>query len=348
MTRIYLIILISALIVSGCSESSTNSSLKPTIESINPSSTFIGGVVTLYGKDFGFYPSNTKIVLNDSIYILSENCEKWNNGLIRFTIPDSTSSCKLYIVKGKDTSNMVAISITAIPEIKMSVIPAGEFMMGSKTGLYYELPVHNVKISKSFSISKYEVNQFLWVRVMGENNSKYQHPDYPAMNVTWLDAVKFCNRLSNITKLDTVYIIKKDTIVTVDTTANGYRLPTEAEWEYVCRAGTTTDYSGNNNLDELGWYNSNSGYYPHFVGSMKPNQFDVYDMHGNVWEWCWDWYSPDYYSVSTSVNPTGPITGSRHILRGGSYSDGANSARSSNRAFNGNDYENCGLRIIKK
>ncbi len=172
-------------------------------------------------------------------------------------------------------------------------IPAGEFMMGDKD----DGPIHRVKISQGFEIGKYEVTQALWEAVMGNNPSRFKGSDLPVETVSWEDAQQFISQLNSQDK------------------RYQYRLPTEAEWEYACRAGTTGDYAGN--LYEMAWYENNSGNQTHPVGQKKPNAWGLYDMHGNVWEWCADWYDSDYYRNSPTTDPQGPSTGSSRVHRGG-------------------------------
>jgi eukaryotic-like serine/threonine-protein kinase len=192
------------------------------------------------------------------------------------------------------------------------LIPAGKFMMG---GNRYdnETPVHKVKISKAFEMGKYQVTQAQWEAIMEGNPSYFKGVSRPVEQVSWNDAQEFIKKLNE----------KKDGYV--------YRLPTEAEWEYGCRAGTTGDYAGN--LDEMGWYNKNSGRKTHPVGEKKANAWGLYDMHGNVWEWCADLYNGRYYRESPDADPKGPDSGSDCVGRGGGWYNFAVYCRSANRYF---------------
>ena len=178
-------------------------------------------------------------------------------------------------------------------------------------------------------MSIYEITQWQYESIIGLNPSKEEGvgPEYPVYYVSWCGAVKFCNRLSEQMGYEKCYTESGDW--ECDFSKNGYRLPTEAEWEYACRAGTDTYfYTGNvlsysdgktsTDLDKAELYGSNRSNL-HRVGRKEPNAFGLYDMHGNVCEWCNDWYGESYYSSSPSNNPTGPNSGSERVDRGGSW-----------------------------
>ncbi len=209
--------------------------------------------------------------------------------------------------------------------MKLAPIPAGEFTMGSPTnevGRYRnddsESPQHRVRITKPFYMGATEVTQRQYEAVMGTNPSHYKGPDRPVEDVTYVDAVEFCRRLNE----------KAGTAV---------RLPTEAEWEYACRAGTTTAYyygADPKQLSDYAWYDDDSGGQTHPVGLKKPNAWGLYDMAGNVSEWCQDWYDPGYYAVSPPEDPQGPPTGkASRVARGGTADDPARSCRSAGRDY---------------
>lgn len=194
------------------------------------------------------------------------------------------------------------------PDISMVFIPGGTFNMGNSG--------YNVTLN-SFWIGKYELTQALYASVMQTNPSSHVDANAPVEKVSWFDAVQFCNFLSGMSGLEPVYSIN-GSIVSFDQSKNGYRLPTEAEWEYAARAGGTTTYAGSNTIDDVAWYSGNSSSITHPVGQKIPNQFGIYDMSGNVSEWCWDWYASTLPSGS-ATNPTGPATGTERTERSGAW-----------------------------
>jgi sulfatase modifying factor 1 len=199
------------------------------------------------------------------------------------------------------------------------LVEAGSFWMGSNDGEADEKPVHTVTISRSFYMSQYEVTQKQWREMMGTSPSCFKGDDLPVENVRWYDAVEYCNRLSRKEGLTPCYSGSGDKI-RCDFYAKGYRLPTETEWEYAARGGNMSrshTFSGSNSAGEVGWYGDNSGGNSEPVGQKRPNELGLYDMSGNVWEWCWDWYGG--YSSSFQTDPRGPSSGSFRVYRGGSW-----------------------------
>jgi formylglycine-generating enzyme required for sulfatase activity len=216
---------------------------------------------------------------------------------------------------------------------EMVFIPQGDFVMGAleddSDASDDEKPLHKVTLTKDFCIGKYAVTQSLWESVMGVNPSKFKGANRPVEEVSWFDVVAFCNKLSKMEGLEPVYMIK-GADVKCNWNAKGYRLPTEAEWEYSVRAGVSFRYAGSNNVDEVAWYRGNSGSKTHPVGQLRSNGFGLYDMSGNVDEWCWDWKGK--YSSGTQTDPTGPIGGSSRVLRGGSWGNFPSYTRASYRS----------------
>ena len=221
-------------------------------------------------------------------------------------------------------------------KMELVLIPSGKLMMGSPVGeegrKINEGPQHEVMITKPFYIGKYEVPQEQYEAVMGQNPSHFKGSKNPVDSVSWDDAQAFCKKLTNQAK-QTV------------------RLPTEAEWEYSCRAGTKTIYySGDTykDLDRVAWYDANSKGTTHPVGQKDANKFGLYDMHGNVWQWCQDWYAEDYYGKSEAENPQGPAQGAEHLLRGGSWLNVPMFCRSAERyGYNPDDRnKDIGFRVV--
>jgi len=206
-------------------------------------------------------------------------------------------------------------------EAETVLIQDGRFLMGSESGDPDELPVHEVELGR-FWIGKYTVTQGLWKRVAGKLPEKTRAQDarLPLVEVSWYEAVAFCNALSRDQGLECCYE-SSGKIVEWKKTSDGYRLPTEAEWEYAARGGTTsrgTLYSGSDNLDEVAWYLGNSGRETHPVGTKGPNGLGLYDMSGNVYEYCWDVYGP--YANELIRNPVGPtpkVANAYRTIRGG-------------------------------
>jgi formylglycine-generating enzyme required for sulfatase activity len=183
---------------------------------------------------------------------------------------------------------------------------------------------HRVTV-RSFFMGKYEVTQEEYQELMGTNPSHFRGFNLPVEQVSWYDAVEYCNRRSERDKLKPAYTKSRGS-ADCDWQANGYRLPTEAEWEYACRAGTASPYYTGCFVDKAGWYNKNSGGITHPVGQKEPNSWGLYDMHGNIWEWCWDWYGE--YDLHPQTNPVGPAQGDTRVARGGSWDYGGGNVRS--------------------
>jgi formylglycine-generating enzyme required for sulfatase activity len=250
-------------------------------------------------------------------------------------------------------------STTAQPDAlppEMVFVQGGTFEMGctpEQTNCgSHESPVHEVTLT-DFYIGKYEVTQAQWAAIVPEyapNYSQYGQGDtHPAYRISWYDAVTFCNRLSQQEGYTPVYYFDAgltepfDSLVGSpsiyvdiyqDPTANGYRLPTEAEWEYAARGGAQSggyQYSGSDDINEVAWYAGNDNSQSEPAGTKAPNELGVYDMSGNVWEWCWDWHDSSYYGNSPSCAPLGPTGGSNRVPRGGSWSNAASNCRVANR-----------------
>ena len=197
----------------------------------------------------------------------------------------------------------------------MVYVSGGTFTMGATSeqgsdAYYWEQPAHSVTLS-GYYIGKYEVTQALWKAVMGSNPSSFKGDNLPVENVSWNDVQKFLRKLNAMT-------------------GKRYRLPTEAEWEFAARGGNSSrgyKYSGSNSIGNVAWYDGNSSDRTHAVGTKSPNELGIYDMSGNVYEWCQDWYSSSYYGSSPRTNPKGPNSGSNRVRRGGSWGHDAGRCR---------------------
>ena len=230
-------------------------------------------------------------------------------------------------------SNTISISVKDGVSIDMVKVEAGTFMMGATSEMkdpdIDEKPVHQVTLTNDYYMGKYEVTQALWEAVMGSNPSKYKGDNLPVEMVSWNDCQEFISKLNSMT-------------------GRKFRLPTEAEWEYAARGGKKSrsyQYSGSSNISDVAWYDENCGSTTRAVGTKRPNELGIYDMSGNVWEWCHDWYSS--YSSLSQMNPIGAISGACRVRRGGSWDNSVWYSRSSSRSYDTSDYSriNLGLRL---
>ncbi|MBD5396836.1 SUMF1/EgtB/PvdO family nonheme iron enzyme [bacterium] len=262
-------------------------------------------------------------------------------------LKDEEAEAVLYIMSNRGNRQLKLMHLNLDAErdlgLKMIAVGGGTFRMGATEeqlnfGAYDEKPVHNVALD-GFYIGKYEVTQAQWEAVMGTTIAELRDrldptfplvgvgDNYPIYYVNWYDAVAFCEKLSQLT-------------------GKTYRLPTEAEWEYAARGGLYNDgtmYSGSSYIAHVGWYSVNSNGQTHPVGQLGANGLGIYDMTGNVEEWCSDWYGADYYSSSPTVNPQGPTSGSSRVVRGGCWADvgprvSARSAAAPNNCSNGRGF----------
>jgi len=262
---------------------------------------------------------------------VSESVSKGVMSMLRTQAVDRTSDCKSFyttlIHTGPKPLDVVAFG-SGNGRHEMVVIPKGEFTMGALEDDFDaysdEKPRHKVTLTKDFLLGKYPVTQALWESVMGSNPSNFKGANRPVEKVSWFDVVAFCNKLSKREGLEPAYRINGEN-VTCNWSAKGYRLPSEAEWEYSARSGQRFKYAGSDNVDEVAWYDDNSGDETHPVGLKKPNGFGLYDMSGNVWEWVWDWFGD--YSSNNGTDLVGPDSGSRRVSRGGSWRGNARRTR---------------------
>ena len=210
--------------------------------------------------------------------------------------------------------------ITKMGGIDMVLVGGGTFLMGKDGTSEYNPPPHRVKVH-AFYIGRTEVTQAQWKAVMGNNPSKTPGSALPVEKVNWFNAVDFCNKLSLKAGLHPAYRRTGNTVM-CDWNVDGFRLPTEAEWEFAARGGRKSKgylYSGGNDPDTVAWYCDNSQFKTHPVGTKVPNELGIYDMSGNVWEWCWDWHGLKYDPESVITDPRGPSSGVERTGRGGDW-----------------------------
>ena len=273
----------------------------------------------------GVLVGNHNVEIRKSGYATSRQTVTISEGQtasISGSLTSSTSSSSANTLSSSASSlsgNALTIPVKNGISIEMVKVEAGSFNMGATPEMINpdtdEKPVHRVTLTNDYYIGKYEVTQALWQAVMGSNPSHFKGDDLPVEQVSWNDCQDFISKLNAMT-------------------GKRFRLPSEAEWEYAARGGKKSrgyQYSGSNTLGDVAWYEGNSGSKTHAVGTKQPNELGIYDMTGNVWEWCQDWYGS--YSSSPQTNPTGAVRGSFRVGRGGSWYHSARNCRSSYHDF---------------
>ena len=291
----------------------------------------------------GLLVGNHNVEVRKSGYTTSRQTVTISEGQaasISGSLTSSASSSNANVLSSSGTSlsgNTITIPVKNGINIEMVKVEAGSFDMGATPemrSLQYpyddEKPDHRVTLTKNYYIGKYEVTQALWQVVMGNNPSRFTGDDLPVERVSWKRCQDFISKLNSLT-------------------GKRFRLPTEAEWEYAARGGNKSRgyrYSGSNTLDDVAWYGDNSGSKTHAVGTKQPNELGIYDMSGNVSEWCQDWRGS--YSSSPQTNPTGAVSGSYRVDRGGSWLYSAWFSRSSSRGGRtpGGRDGDLGLRLV--
>ena len=214
--------------------------------------------------------------------------------------------------------------------VEMVLIPGGTFTMGSERNEEGDEPAHKVTVS-AFYIDTHEVTQAEYERLMGKNPSLWKDPRNPVEQIRWGQAAAYCNARSREEGLRPAY---EEKTWACDFATDGYRLPTEAEWEFACRAGTTARYFFGNDAARLGdyaWFRDNCMRTPQTVGTRRLNPWGLHDLYGNVWEWCHDYYAENYYNWSPERDPRGPEKGDTRVIRGGAWSSKATQCRSAYR-----------------
>ena len=288
----------------------------------------------------GVLVGNHNVEIRKSGYATSRQTVTISEGQtasISGSLTSSTSSSSTNVLSSSSSSpsgNTITIPVKNGISIEMVKVEAGSFDMGATSEMQNpysdEKPVHRVTLTNNYYVGKYEVTQALWQAVMGSNPSSFKGDDLPVEKVSWNDCQDFVSKLNAMT-------------------GKRFRLPTEAEWEYAARGGKKSrgyQYSGSNTLGDVAWYGDNSGNKTHAVGTKQPNELGIYDMTGNVWEWCQDWY--DSYSSSPQTNPTGAASESFCVYRGGGWGNSARYCRTSYRGDYAPDFRdfNLGLRLV--
>ena len=279
-------------------------------------------------------PSNLQITLiKESVGAGIVNQQQSENQQSSNTYVASSSNNSSGSPSVASGSNAISIPVKNGISIEMVKVEAGTFMMGATSEMQapyrWEKPVHQVTLTNDYYMGKYEVTQALWEAVMDSNPSYFKGDNLPVETVSWNDCQEFISKLNSLT-------------------GRKFRLSTEAEWEYAARGGKKSrsyQYSGSSNISDVAWYDGNSGSKTHPVGTKQANELGIYDMTGNVWEWCQDWYGS--YSSSSQTNPTGAVSGAHRVYRGGSWDFYAGRCRLSYRRYGTPDYRNSilGLRL---
>lgn len=276
--------------------------------------------------------SNTQVVdKREQFFKTNDSLDAISRDTIWYKVGNSNKKLKLAWSR-----NSSSLQIKVITELlaQMIYVEGGFFKMGcmEQTDTLcteYEKPVQTVKLS-SFFIAQYEVTQLLYLELVGNNPNSFKNNNFPVANVSWDDAQEFIKKLNHLTNLH-------------------FALPTEAQWEYAAKGGNkskNTIFAGHKEIKKVAWYKENSNGMYHGVGNLLPNELNIYDMNGNVWEWCADYYAP--YTPENKENPTGPATGTTRVYRGGSWLDNQTYSRITYRnSGNQSQKMNClGFRVV--
>ena len=309
--------------------------------------------IGIYGKNFGATQGTSYAEFNGT---RATSFTSWTDTKIIAVVPEGATTGKVVVYVNGKSSNGLDFTVQSSNQIvTMVTIPAGSFIMGTDDQTEIDNhPTHKVTISQPFLMGKTEVTQKMWKVVM--DNSNPSNPtelgdDKPVQQVTFIRAIDFCNRLSKMEQRTPCYTVNGEN-VTIDWTADGYRLPTEAEWEYAARAGKIGEFS----LDEIikmSWNSDNASKHISSVAQKTANSFGLYDMFGNVYEMCWDFYDADYYHLGAVTDPRGPSPSTTdRVMRGGSYINSPElcgvTIRRTYLSTNDNYNFNLGFRVVRK
>ncbi len=327
---------------------------EPIISSMDKSSFKAGETLRLSGKNFGDSRGNSFVKFNT---IQATQYSSWKDTEIILTVPDGISNGNLSVVVNSKESNKMSYTVKADATIiPVVLVKAGNFTMGEDDPDAWDTyPARKVTISRDFYIGETEVTQAQWKIVMtaSSNPSQVKNDNNPVEQVQFYRAAEFCNRLSQMEGLTPCYTITQASggghIIECDFNANGWRLPTEAEWEYAARAGSTTPYGFDGDFSQYAVTSESGATNPRNVKTKQPNNWGIYDMHGNIAEWVWDWYDASYYSNAPDTDPRGPSSGLTKVARGGSYQNGIENCSGIIR-YNyppENFYFNIGFRVVR-
>ncbi len=353
MIKIYSLVILSAIILTACfeSENPLKEDELPIISSIYPNIGVPGDTMTIEGIRFGANQDTNIVRIKD---IIVKDYISWNDNTIKIVVPEGVVSSEVKVKVYHYTSN--GQMFTAMPiDIPMKTMFQDTLYMGDTTKYAEpdEKPIRKLAMQKAISVSTIEVNQALWRYFMRYNNSRFQHDSLPVENISFVEACTFCNKMSEKENLTPAYEINGSDVIW-NKTAKGYRLPTEAEWEMVCRTETYNQDTYNGNitlefcseadpvLDAIAWYcgNNSTSYLDKWentkpFGRKNANNSGIYDMLGNAWEMCWDYYAP--YDENDLNNPSGPESGTDRVIRGGAFNSDPTECRMSNREVYSSD-----------
>lgn len=307
---------------------------------------YLGDTITIEGKDFGTRSSDVFLSFrseSDTLFIMpnDENILEWTPNYIKFLNDLDFEAEHVLVGFNSQPYDSIEIKNYTYPFISTIEIPSGTFTQGSLEGFADERNIRNVTISKGLIVSRHEVSQRLWSFINSYNNSPRIAHNLPISNITWNEAILYCNSLSKMFGFDTCFVHEGNQF-NFNTSANGWRLPTEAEWEYIAYLSNID----NAQLSQFAWYNTNSGYNAQAIGTKRIDLAGLYDVYGNVWEWCFDDYNPTY-ELGDKTDPIAPKSNLRKVRRGGGYQSGELYCRKSNRTVPNSSIVSTGLRLVR-